>query len=174
MTNLQQFLRLRTSMILFVIAAGLISSPPLAHAQYNQADQSQCYSQTVDYEDDGYDGGSSNDVEQSACLYYDNQTGFDSWVETDNDYYDSFYSEYGYDNQITFGVGAEAQIYHWDSNYDNITGNRPPMQKLVLLHSLYLLTIYYKATTLKRISIIIGAAHQAACRLKWIFSPYRT
>ena len=113
MTILQHFLRSSTWIILFVIASALMMKPAFASAQFNQSDQSQCYAGAVDQEDDGYDGGYSNDVEQSACFYYDSQSGFDAYVETDNDYNENFYSEYGNDNLQTFGVGAEAQIWNF-------------------------------------------------------------
>jgi RHS repeat-associated protein len=84
------------------------------YAQY--PDQSNCASGTVNYSDSGWDGGTSDAEDQTVCLSYDSQTGLDSYVETDNDYAGDFYSEYGYDNMFTYGVGAEAQLVGFDAD----------------------------------------------------------
>jgi len=105
-------------MILLIIAAGLISRPTLAQANF--ADQVVCSSGVVDYEDAGWNnGGYSIDVEQSACISYSDGDGFDPWVETDDDYGEVFYDEYWSYNQYVTGVGAEAQMSYLDPNNGN-------------------------------------------------------
>jgi hypothetical protein len=58
-------------------------------------------------------------VEQSACISYSDGDGFDSWVETDDDYGEVFYDEYWSYNQYVTGVGAEAQMSYLDPNNGN-------------------------------------------------------
>jgi RHS repeat-associated protein len=102
MTNLQQFLRRRIWMIPLAVAAAFMLTSTSAHAQY--ADQSQCTSGLIVYED------GSDAIGQTVCLSYDSQSGLDSYVETDNDYAGDFYAEYGDYDLFTYGVAAEAQL----------------------------------------------------------------
>ncbi len=99
-------------MMLLAVVSVLMLRPLLAHAQYQNQDV--CASQYVE------DAGLPEDVEQTVCLTYDTVDGLEPYVETDNDYYENYYAEYGDTNLWTYGVAAEAKLIGYDVN-DNAT-----------------------------------------------------
>jgi RHS repeat-associated protein len=101
-------------MMLPVIAAALFFSPTSARAQ-----SSNCAAGAVDYYAD--DGNEGMDIEQTACIYYDGQSGVDTSVETDNDSYGDWQD---LNSLWIYGVGTEAAIFasYSDNIYDGTVG----------------------------------------------------
>jgi RHS repeat-associated protein len=95
-------------MILIVIAVALFFAPTSVHAQ-----SSNCAAGAVDYYAD--DGNMGMDIEQTACIYYDGESGVDTSVETDNDSYGDWQD---LNSLWIYGVGTEAAVF--GSTTDNI------------------------------------------------------
>lgn len=72
-------------------------------AQTLDVTRSICTARAVDYRNDADD---SDDVEESFCLYYDNQSGIYSHIVVNNDSYSTFSATRGTENIWVYGVGA--------------------------------------------------------------------
>jgi len=105
MTNLLIRLRRGTWIILFAVAMMFLIRPSIAHAQVVSVGT--C-STGWDSGDAGYDGGWSYQDDVTLC--YNGNGSFSAVAE--NDYYDTLYWDYGWDNINIFGMAVDFTVYN--------------------------------------------------------------